>query len=75
MNAQEFVDFGKATVDFVADYTENLRDRNVLPNVEPGYLNDLIPREAPEKAESWQDVLKDVERVILPGVSLGRIND
>jgi hypothetical protein len=36
--------------------------------VEPGYLQDLIPKETPQKPEKWEDVLADIERVIMPGV-------
>ena len=68
MDDQEFREFGKAMVDYIADYNENLRDRSVLPKVEPGYLSQMVPDEAPQKPESWKNVLKDVERVIMPGV-------
>lgn len=40
-----------------------------LPSVEPGYLRPLIPDVAPQKPESWQDVMADIERVIMPGVT------
>lgn len=43
--------------------------RRVLPDVEPGYLRPLIPSEAPQTPDSWQDVMADIERVIMPGVS------
>ncbi|XP_071448136.1 aromatic-L-amino-acid decarboxylase-like [Hetaerina americana] len=69
MNAEEFREFGKATVDYIADYLENIRDRQVLPSVEPGYIQNLLPDEAPEEPEQWQDVLKDVERIVMPGVT------
>ncbi|XP_017787636.1 PREDICTED: aromatic-L-amino-acid decarboxylase-like [Habropoda laboriosa] len=69
MDSKNFVDFGKAAIDFVADYTENLRNRPVLPDIEPGYLSQLLPKEAPQKPEAWQEVLKDVERYILPGMT------
>ncbi|XP_029043287.1 aromatic-L-amino-acid decarboxylase-like [Osmia bicornis bicornis] len=69
MDTKEFVDFGKAAIDFVANYTDNLRNKNVLPDVEPGYLSELLPEEAPQKAETWQQVLKDVEQYIIPGVT------
>lgn len=68
MDTAEFLEFGKAAVDFVANYTETLRDRNVLPDVEPGYLSKLLPEEAPQKSEKWQEILKDMERYIMPGV-------
>lgn len=69
MNTSEFVEFAKMMIDFIANYTDTLRDRNVLPDVEPGYLNKLLPEEAPQKAEKWQEVLNDVEKYIIPGVS------
>lgn len=69
MNTSEFVDFAKAAIDYAADYTENLRNKDVLPSVEPGYLCKLLPEDAPQKGEKWQEVLKDVEQYIVPGVS------
>lgn len=69
MEAKEFKEFSKATIDLIVDYNDTIRDRDVLPSVKPGYLSKLIPEEAPQKAETWQDVFKDIERVILPGVS------
>ncbi|KAH8255584.1 hypothetical protein KR038_006804 [Drosophila bunnanda] len=69
MQAPEFKEFAKTMVDFIAEYMENIRERRVLPEVKPGYLKPLIPDAAPEKAEKWQDVMKDIERVIMPGMT------
>ncbi|XP_074031046.1 dopa decarboxylase isoform X1 [Leptinotarsa decemlineata] len=69
MEANQFKDFGKEMIDYVAGYLENIRERRVLPTVEPGYLRPLIPDSAPLKPDKWEDVLKDVERVIMPGVT------
>ncbi|EFN80849.1 aromatic-L-amino-acid decarboxylase [Harpegnathos saltator] len=69
MDTEEFVEFAKKTIDFVADYNKNLASRDVLPSVEPGYLSKLLPEEAPYRAEKWQEVLKDVEQYIMPGVT------
>ncbi|CRK86290.1 CLUMA_CG000177, isoform A [Clunio marinus] len=41
----------------------------VLPTVTPGYLRPLIPDSAPEKPDNWTDVMSDIERVIMPGVT------
>lgn len=68
MNAEEFRKFGRAAVDFVADYIENLRERQVLPSVEPGYLQHLLPKDVPHEPEKWEDIMKDIERIITPGV-------
>ncbi|XP_077577961.1 aromatic-L-amino-acid decarboxylase [Stigmatopora nigra] len=69
MNAAEFRRRGKEMVDFVADYLENLEQRPVYPDVEPGYLRSLIPTEAPLEPENFEDIMKDVERVIMPGIT------
>jgi len=55
-------------VDFIADYLTNIRDRPVFPNVKPGYMRPLVPDEAPQEGEPFQDIFKDFENVILPGV-------
>ena len=70
MDEQEFCNFGKAALDYIVDYRKTIKDRPVLPSVKPGYLFELLPNEAPVKSESWQDVMKDVDRCIMPGVSL-----
>ncbi|XP_076161625.1 3,4-dihydroxyphenylacetaldehyde synthase isoform X2 [Ptiloglossa arizonensis] len=69
MDTKEFIDFGKAAIEFVANYTDTLRDRNVLSDVDPGYLSELLPDKAPKKAETWQEVLNDIERYIMPGIT------
>jgi len=72
MDVEEFRKRGKEMVDYVADYLENIRDRRPLSNVKPGYLRELIPDEAPRDPEPWDDVFRDIERVIMPGVSTQR---
>ncbi|EZA48703.1 Aromatic-L-amino-acid decarboxylase [Ooceraea biroi] len=69
MDTSEFTDFAKAVIDFVADYVDNIRDRNVLPDVEPGYLIKALPKEMPEKSEKWQEIMKDIEQYIMPGIT------
>uniref|UniRef100_A0A8C4NTW8 Aromatic-L-amino-acid decarboxylase n=1 Tax=Dicentrarchus labrax TaxID=13489 RepID=A0A8C4NTW8_DICLA len=69
MDAAEFRRRGREMVDFVADYLENIEQRPVYPDLEPGYLRSLIPTEAPLEPENYEDIIKDVERVIMPGVT------
>ena len=59
-------------VDYVANYLENIRDRRVFPEVKPGYMSKLLPESAPTEGENWEDIFKDVEDVIMPGVSIQR---
>jgi hypothetical protein len=37
--------------------------------VEPGYIRPLLPEEAPENPDKWQDVMADIEKIIMPGVT------
>uniref|UniRef100_A0A8C8CV91 Aromatic-L-amino-acid decarboxylase n=2 Tax=Oncorhynchus TaxID=8016 RepID=A0A8C8CV91_ONCTS len=69
MDAAEFRRRGKEMVDLIADYLENIEQRPVYPDVEPGYLRSLIPEEAPEEPDTYEDVVKDIERVIMPGAA------
>uniref|UniRef100_A0A3B5BD52 Aromatic-L-amino-acid decarboxylase n=1 Tax=Stegastes partitus TaxID=144197 RepID=A0A3B5BD52_9TELE len=69
MDAAEFRRRGKEMVDYVADYLENIENRPVFSDIEPGYLRSLIPTEAPLEPENYEDIIKDVERVIMPGAA------
>ncbi|KAK7872398.1 hypothetical protein R5R35_007012 [Gryllus longicercus] len=69
METKQFKEFAKEMVDYIGNYLDNIRDRPVLPNVKPGYLRELLPESAPEQPEKWQDVMADVERLIMPGVT------
>ncbi|XP_022086458.1 aromatic-L-amino-acid decarboxylase-like [Acanthaster planci] len=54
---------------FIVDYLKGVKDRPVLPSVEPGYLHKLLPANAPQQPEAWEDVIKDVYDKILPGMT------
>lgn len=43
--------------------------RPVLPSVEPGYLSKLLPDEMPVNSEKWQDIMKDLNQHVMPGVT------
>ena len=55
-------------VDYIADYLQNIRSRRVFPNVQPGYMRELVPDSAPENGEPWEAIFGDIERVVMPGV-------
>lgn len=61
---------GKFMVDYIADYLDSIRRRRVFPDVKPGYMRALLPESAPEEGESFSEIFSDIERVIMPGVSL-----
>ncbi|VTJ73729.1 Hypothetical predicted protein [Marmota monax] len=67
MNVSEFRRRGKEMVDYVADYLEGIEGCPIYPNVEPGYLQPLIPTEAPQEPEACEDIINDIEKIIMPG--------
>ena len=69
MDSEKFLEFGRKLLDYTVQYVDNIEDRRPLPDVKPGYLRNLLPKEAPNTAENWKDVFDDIERVIMPGVS------
>jgi len=52
--------------DMVADYLDTVETRPVLPATHPGELLGELPAEAPEKAESLEQVLADYQQLIEP---------
>ncbi|XP_067867019.1 aromatic-L-amino-acid decarboxylase-like [Heterodontus francisci] len=69
MDFEEFRTRGKEMVDYITDYLKSIEQRPVYPAVQPGYLRSLIPENAPQQPDSFEDLMKDVERVIMPGVT------
>ena len=69
MPAEDFRKFGYEIVDFIADYFENIETFPVLSQNQPNDLKNALPTSAPEKGEDFGEVLKDVEKLILPAVT------
>jgi aromatic-L-amino-acid/L-tryptophan decarboxylase len=62
-------DEGAAALDWVASYLERACDLPALAQVAPGDVRNALPVSAPERAEEFAAVLRDVEEVLLPGVT------
>uniref|UniRef100_A0A8C8YSM4 Aromatic-L-amino-acid decarboxylase n=1 Tax=Prolemur simus TaxID=1328070 RepID=A0A8C8YSM4_PROSS len=69
MNSSEFRRRGKEMVDYVANYMEGIESRQVYPDVEPGYLRPLIPATAPQEPDTFEDIINDIEKIIMPGAA------
>lgn len=69
MSAEDFRRFGHETIDWIADYFENIERFPVLSQIEPNWLKDNLPKSAPENGEDFAEVLRDVDRLILPSVT------
>ncbi len=53
----------------VANYYDTLPDRQVVSSVEPGYLRKLLPSGPPQRGEKWDDIQRDIESKIMPGLT------
>ncbi len=69
MNADEFRVHGKALVDWVADYLETIESKPVSSSVRPGEVRAQLPEHPPTERESFEAVLADMDRVIVPGLT------
>lgn len=74
MNSDEFRVFGKQMVEYIADYLDTIKDRRVTPAVTPGFLEKQMPKSAPDQSESFETVLDDCGKHILPGVMTKLLN-
>jgi len=66
---EEFRQAAHQAVDWIAGYLANPRQYPVLAQVKPGGLIDQLPRSAPERGESFQAILADFEKLVLPAVT------
>lgn len=55
------------TADYVCEYLRNVTKRPCFPDVKPGYLRKLIPKNAPQEPEPFQQMLDDYHNFIIPG--------
>lgn len=69
MTPDEFRRAGHEMVEWIADYIEGVEDRPVQSTVEPGDVRAALPEHPPTEPESFDAVMADVERVIMPGVT------
>ncbi|KAF8317412.1 hypothetical protein DL93DRAFT_2154308 [Clavulina sp. PMI_390] len=69
MDIEQFRKAGYAAIDRICDYYANIESRTVTPQVDPGFLVKALPGCAPEKGENIDDITKDFEALILPGLT------
>ena len=64
-----FRDDGAAALDWVAAYLEGVRELPVLAQVEPGAIKAALPAAPPDGPEPFASVLRDLDEVLLPGLT------
>jgi aromatic-L-amino-acid decarboxylase len=69
MTSDEFREYGKQVVDWIADYLDTVESRPVRAQVEPGDVRRALPEHPPEHGEGFAEILADLDRVVLPGIT------
>jgi aromatic-L-amino-acid/L-tryptophan decarboxylase len=64
-----FREDGAAAVEWVASYLEGVRERPVLARVAPGEVKAALPVSPPDEPESFDAVLRDLDDVLMPGIT------
>jgi aromatic-L-amino-acid decarboxylase len=60
---------GAAALEWAAQYLERVGELPVLAQVKPGDLAAQLPASAPEQPESFADVLRDLDELLLPALT------
>jgi aromatic-L-amino-acid decarboxylase len=69
MSPVSFRDDGAAALAWIERYLETLRERPVMAQVEPGEIRSRLPASAPEEPEPFAAVLRDLDEVLMPGIT------
>ncbi len=69
MPIEEFRKYGHELIDFIADYIENIEEKSVLAQIQPGDVKEKLPQTPPQKGEKMESILNDVNEIIMPGMT------
>ncbi len=70
MTPEEFRKYGHLVVDWIADYRARLESLPVMAQTEPGQVKSQLPAAPPQGPEPFEAMLADLDRIVLPGLSL-----
>jgi aromatic-L-amino-acid decarboxylase len=69
MTPDEFRKHAHELVEWMASYLENVENYPVRSQVSPGEIYKQIPDTAPVSAGSFNDLMKDLDEIIMPGIT------
>ena len=69
MNSQDFKEYGKQLIDWIADYQERIEQYPVQSQAQPGQIRAQLPAAPPGRGEPFEAMLRDFEQVLLPGIT------
>jgi aromatic-L-amino-acid decarboxylase len=66
---EEFRKQGYAIVDWIADYRRDVGAMPVMARTAPGEIRRALPAAPPGQPEPFADIMRDLDQVIVPGIS------
>ena len=69
LTPDEFRRQGAEVIEWIARYMETVEAHPVRSPLAPGEVRATLPLHPPQRPEPWAEVLADVDRVILPGIT------
>ena len=69
MSSKEFREYGYSVIDWIADYYDGIEKYPVKSQVSPGDIRSSLKKNPPKYGESMETILKDIDRVIMPGIT------
>jgi len=69
MEKEEFRRFGHELIDWIADYFDHIEELPVLSAIQPGDLKSQLPVVPPERGESMEKIISDLDQLIVPALT------
>jgi len=66
---QIFQKYAYQSIDWIAQYLENMAQYPVLAQTKPGEIKSHLPKSPPKKPESFDQILSDFDQIIIPGIT------
>jgi aromatic-L-amino-acid decarboxylase len=66
---EEFRRYGHQVIDWIADYRAGIAARPVMARTAPGEIRARLPVSPPQEPEPFDAVLRDLDAVLLPGLT------
>lgn len=69
MDLETFRANGYKAIDWVVDYLQTVENKPVLSQAQPGDVRAQLPDHPPQAPESFDAMLADMDRVVMPGIT------
>ena len=69
MNIEELDKWGPKLAEWASDYLQNLRERPVRAQTEPGQIARRVPDVPPDESTDFANIFADFEDIVMPGIT------